>query len=270
MEVDVVSLITNQLPLIEDVVFAAVIILITWAIEHVVYRAIRQLGLSEDNNVPASSIFANIARVAIWIIGIAIALKTCFDYDVTGLVTALGVGGIALSLGLKDTLANLIGGLQVSLGRIVQPGQYIRVLSQEGCVHDISWRHTTIIDATGNEHLIPNSLINNNSLVDVGESADIHVPFLLPVGTDIAAFSDGACREVERALEGKLGPKGVRVAFVGEDELGSIKGNVVADILRAEAGAETATDIAFRALYPVLEGFHGDGEQAAEPGRSRL
>lgn len=252
---EIPQFIIDKLPLIEDVFGAAVIILITWVIEHVAYRAIRQLGMSENTRVPASSIFANIARVAIWLAGIAVALKTCFDYDVTGLVTALGIGGIALSLGLQDTLANLIGGLQVSLGRIVEPGQYIRVLSQEGRVRDISWRHTTIIDATGSEHLIPNSLINKNSLVDIGESVDVRIPFLLPVGTDIAAFTDEACRQVKNAFSGKLGPKGVSVKFVGEDELGSIKGNMVVDVLRSEFGSEGATDEAFRAMYPVVERY---------------
>ena len=40
---------------------------------------------------------------------------------------ALGIGGIAISLGFQDTLSNLIGGLQVSLLRIIKPGDNIEV-----------------------------------------------------------------------------------------------------------------------------------------------
>lgn len=252
---DLATFFADHLDEIQIVVTGIVIILVTWVCERVAYQAIRRIGLSENTVLPASSIFANIARAAIWLIGIGALLKSCFNYDVTGLVAALGVGGIALSLGLKDTLANLIGGLQVSLGRIVEPGQYIRVLSQEGRVRDISWRHTTIVDAAGAVHLIPNSLINNNSLVDVGESVDVRVPFLLPVGADIKAFSSEAREQVAAALKDETGPKGVRVAFVGEDELGSVKGNVVADVLREKVGAETAADQMFRAVYPVVQRF---------------
>ena len=248
------------------IAIGVIIVFVTWIIERMVYKAIIRLGRSDNNGIPASSIFANIARVSIWLIGIAILFKTCFNYDVTGLVAALGVGGIALSLGLQDTLSNLIGGLQVSLGRIVEPGQYVQVLGQEGRVRDISWRHTAIVDAGGNEHLIPNSLINKNSLINVGESVDVRASFVLPVGADIQAFSDEAAAAIEHALAGKLGTNGVRIRFTGEDELGSLKGNAVADVLRSASAPETATDLVFRALYPVLERYAGT--QDAQEGDS--
>ena len=52
-------------------------------------------------------------------------LSTCYGVDVSAAITALGIGGIAISLGFQDTIANLIGGLQVSLLRIIKPGDNI-------------------------------------------------------------------------------------------------------------------------------------------------
>ena len=40
-------------------------------------------------------------------------LDSCFGVDTSSLITALGVGGIAVSLGFQDTLSNFIGGLHV-------------------------------------------------------------------------------------------------------------------------------------------------------------
>ncbi|MGI6590270.1 MAG: mechanosensitive ion channel family protein [Eggerthellaceae bacterium] len=260
---DFFSTVNEQYPVAITIAVGVIIVFATWIIERVVYKAILRLGKSDNNGIPASSIFANIARVTIWLIGIAILFKSCFNYDVTGLVAALGIGGIALSLGMQDTLSNLIGGLQVSLGRIIEPGQYVQVLGQEGRVRDVSWRHTTIVDAGGNEHLIPNSLINKNSLTNVGESVDVRASFALPVGADIKAFSEEATTAISDGLSGKLGSNGVRIRFTGEDELGSLRGNAVADVLRSESSPETATDLVFRYLYPVLERY-SDAESAVE------
>ena len=58
------------------------------------------------------------------------------------------------SLGFQDTLSNLIGGLQVSLLRIIKPGDNIEVGSATGVVKDITWRHTTIRNGAGEEVLL--------------------------------------------------------------------------------------------------------------------
>lgn len=261
---DFIRMLNENYPWWMTIAIAALILFCTWVAERLAYRGISHIGQSSSTSFPASSIFANIARVCIWLIGIAILFKACFNYDVTGLVAALGVGGIALSLGLQDTLSNLIGGLSVSLGRVVEPGQYIEVLGQSGRVTDINWRHTTIVDAGGSTHLVPNSLINKNSLVDIGESVDARASFLLPVGTDIEAFSDEVLLRVKHEFSGQLGSGGARVVFAGE-ELGGIKGNVVVNVLRTEASAESGADRAFRAMYPVVRKYSGADVEPALP-----
>lgn len=84
----------------------------------------------------------------------------------------------------------------------MEPGEYIEVLGQKGRVTDITWRHTTIVDSDGDEHIIPNSLMNKNSLVSIGESEDRRVPFLIPVETDLDAFTQEVVATLQNALEG--------------------------------------------------------------------
>ena len=62
----------------------------------------------------------------------------------TTLFTALGIGGLAVSLGLKDTIANVIGGFGLMLGRVIQPGDYVKVAGITGTVKDINWRQTIV------------------------------------------------------------------------------------------------------------------------------
>lgn len=141
-----------------------IILLVVYIVSRLVTRFLRSVIKSNREVLPTGSILVNVARALIWFIGICIILDTCFGVNVSALVTALGVGGIALSLGFQDTIANLIGGLQLSLMRLVKPGDEIRVGTDCGVVKDICWRHTSITTKEGEIVIIPNSVINKAAL----------------------------------------------------------------------------------------------------------
>lgn len=174
---------------------AVVILAITAVIARLTRRFLRRvLEINEEKDLPSSSIFINIARGAIWVTGVCIMLSTCFRVDVSAAITALGIGGIAISLGFQDTLSNLIGGLQVSLLRIIKPGDNIEVGSSTGVVKDITWRHTTIKNSAGEEVLIPNSIISKTALT--------HLPPTNQVGLSIVVTTEGQhLDEVAKAIE---------------------------------------------------------------------
>lgn len=111
------------------------------------------------------TIYINLARVLVWILGIAIMLSVCFNIDVTALVAGLGIGGIAISLGFKDTIANLISGIQITSCKILEPGDYIEVGQYSGIVDDTSWRHTKIINLKNETVVVPNSVINSTCVI---------------------------------------------------------------------------------------------------------
>ena len=141
-------------------VVAALIILATAIVSAIVTRVIRRLMQVDGLPIPESSIIVNIVRIVIWVLGISIMLSACFNVHVNALLAALGVGGIALSLGLQDTIKNFIGGLQVTLMGIVHPGDHVVVDGVEGIVQDVTWRQTVVKDYDNNVHLIPNAVIN--------------------------------------------------------------------------------------------------------------
>ena len=139
--------------------------------------------LSHDNSpLPSSSIFINIARIAVWAIGISVVLSSCFGIDVSAAITALGIGGIAISLGFQDTLSNLIGGVQVSITGLVEPGDYIEVGGQRGVVRDVTWRHTSLETLSGERVVVPNSVINKSSLTHLPPLTKVVVPLLVTTG----------------------------------------------------------------------------------------
>jgi small-conductance mechanosensitive channel len=156
-----------------EIVAAVVVLAITIVAARYAVRLVRKLLSSDGAPLPSSSLIENIVRIAIWAVGGSFILSVCFNINVGGLITALGVGGVALSLGLQDTISNFIGGLQVTLMKIVKPGDHIKIGSTEGMVLDVTWRQTVVKDFENNVHTIPNSSINS------GEVEKIEPPHLV-------------------------------------------------------------------------------------------
>lgn len=146
---------------------AAVIALVTACVAHFLVRLVRKFLSRDGAPLPSSSIIEIIVRIAVWAVGGSILLSMCFGIDVGGLITAIGVGGVALSLGMQDTISNFIGGLQVTLMKIVQPGDHVKIGSTEGIVLDITWRQTIVKDFENDVHTIPNSSINKGEVEKV-------------------------------------------------------------------------------------------------------
>ncbi|MCX7984123.1 MAG: mechanosensitive ion channel family protein [Bacteroidetes bacterium] len=116
--------------------------------------------------LPSTSIIVNITRWTIYVLGALIILQT-MGISITPILTALGVGGLAVALALQDTLSNLFAGLHILLTRQIRPGDYIKLSSgEEGIVADITWRNTTIQQLANNLIIIPNSKLANTIVIN--------------------------------------------------------------------------------------------------------
>ncbi|WP_413200946.1 mechanosensitive ion channel family protein [Nostoc piscinale] len=105
----------------------------------------------------SASLISNLAKTAVFILGILIILQT-LGVAVTPLVTTLGIGGIAVGLALQDTLANLFSGFYLIISKQVRTGDYVKLdAGHEGYVTDITWRNTTIRELSNNVVIVPNS-----------------------------------------------------------------------------------------------------------------
>lgn len=112
------------------------------------------------NVFPSISLITNIIRMMIYILGALMVLQF-LGISVAPILTALGVGGLAVALALQDTLSNLFSGIQTIVSRQVKPGDYIKLsTNEEGYVEDITWRNTTIRSLSGNMIIAPNSKIS--------------------------------------------------------------------------------------------------------------
>lgn len=129
----------------------------TMIIAKVVSGLIKIKAAGSDAIIPSSSIVSNIVIVIIYSIGLLIILQSQ-GISITPVLTALGVGGLAVALALQPTLSNLFAGLQIISSGNFNRGDFIRLSTgEDGFIEDITWRSTTIRAASDHIIIIPNS-----------------------------------------------------------------------------------------------------------------
>lgn len=279
---DIISAVSGivRTPLFSSIAWAVALAAATLAVAKIAGRAVARILDHDSNPLPSSSIIINIVRAAILVFGASLILDSCFGLNTSSIMGALGVGGIAVSLGFQDTLSNLIGGLQVTFMGIVKPGDNIEVGAERGVVQDVTWRHTTIRDALGQTVVIPNSIISTTALVHLLPASRVSVPFTvqrtyptlveleasgavagtedadaararagMPVDLDeVSAEIVRAAREAARAVSPVT--DGPRVYFSEVGELG-IRGSVVL-VVEDAASCAAVADAVVRAVARVL------------------
>ncbi|MFF6998888.1 mechanosensitive ion channel family protein [Streptomyces sp. NPDC008313] len=142
------------------------ILVATITAARVVAGLVRSLAQSRSGVAGSATIFVNITRVVVLAMGFLVVLQT-LGISIAPLLTALGVGGLAVALALQDTLANLFAGVHILASKTVQPGDYIRLSSgEEGYVVDINWRNTTVRQLSNNLVIIPNAQLAGTNMTN--------------------------------------------------------------------------------------------------------
>ena len=108
----------------------------------------------------STTLVETVVRLLLLILGTTLVLQN-LGIDITTIVTALGISGLAVALALQDTLGNLFAGVQIIMSRQIRPGDYIALADgEEGAVTDIQARNTTIRTfPERNRVLVPNSIL---------------------------------------------------------------------------------------------------------------
>jgi small-conductance mechanosensitive channel len=193
---------------IQRVLTASIILSATVALARIAAGLVKFYSRKTETVLLSTSIFSNLAKSLVFLIGILIILQS-LGIPITPLLTALGVGGLAVALALQDTLSNLFAGLHIIASKQIRIGNYVKLdTGEEGYVQDITWRNTTIRTLPNNVVVVPNSklasaIITNYYLpqkemavlVQVGVSYDSDLEKVEKVTIEVA-------REVMREIQG--------------------------------------------------------------------
>ena len=232
---------------LDKVIVLVVAVAIALVIQRVVVRLMHKV--LDASNLPSASLFINIVRAVIWALVLLSVMRPVFGVDPAGFVAALGVVSIAVSLGMQDTISNIIGGISLMLSKSVQPGDYITVGGVTGEVTDVNWRSTTVLMRGGAEEVIPNSVLSKTALTRITSWSVGYcgVPIAVVPGANLDAVARECCEVAARELADLLDPAFetdvVFSAFSASGTQGEIRLHVLPDVVFS-----TAQDRLARAL----------------------
>lgn len=172
--------------LADKILISLLIISFTLVVAKIVGDLINVYVSGKDGAPQMSSLTQNVARWTIIVIGFVILLEK-LGISIVPIITALGVGGLAVALALQDTLSNLFAGFHITLSKQIRVGDYIKIDSgQEGYVFDIGWRNTEIKELSNNVIMIPNSKLSQ-AVVTNYYMPEKYVFISIPVGVDYSS-----------------------------------------------------------------------------------
>jgi small-conductance mechanosensitive channel len=156
----------------------------------IVRSALDALGRSN----PTLRSSAGLGRGATWVIGIsliALLVSDALGVSLAPVLTALGIGSLAVALALQDTLSNFFSGISLVTDRPFRPGDFIRIEGSgpEGYVEAIGWRSTRLRTLGDGVVVVPNATLAKSVLTNFATSN----PHLLKrLRVDVALESDVA------------------------------------------------------------------------------
>jgi small-conductance mechanosensitive channel len=104
---------------------------------------------------------ANIIKFSVIFVGLILILNQA-GIKLTPVLTALGIGSLAVALALQDTLANFFAGINILLSKQIARGDYIKLDSgQEGTIIEVNWRITLMKTISNTIISVPNSKLSS-------------------------------------------------------------------------------------------------------------
>lgn len=107
-------------------------------------------------------------KILVWGLGIVLAMNNA-GYNVGALLAGMGIGGLAMAMAAKDTIANVFGGITVFSDKPFKTGDRIRIDGHDGTVKEIGIRSTRIQTLDGPMVIIPNFKFTDTILENITE-----------------------------------------------------------------------------------------------------
>ncbi|MCK4738557.1 MAG: mechanosensitive ion channel family protein [Deltaproteobacteria bacterium] len=162
-------------------IYALIVFSVTLVAANISTRLFQRSVDSSEAKTQATGLSKTIIKFIILAIGFLIILNG-LGVSVTPLLTALGVGGLAVALALQDTLSNLFAGVHIIVERPLRVGDYVKLDSgEEGYVSDIGWRTTKIRKLGNNLIIIPNNRLAQSTITNFN-MPEKRMSLLIPVG----------------------------------------------------------------------------------------
>jgi MscS family membrane protein len=155
---------------------------ISWLVNFMVRRAVKRAQKSEGQmNIGVLPLLRTLIVFIVWGIAI-ISILSILGFNVGAILAGLGIGGLAIAMAAKETLADIIGGISIFISKSVRVGELIIFKGEKALVEDIGLQYSRL-RPNADEFLItvPNSLLAQSELVNVSQAPGYFVNIDIPL-----------------------------------------------------------------------------------------
>jgi len=193
---------------VDRVGLAAFLLSLTLAMSDFLTRLISSRAREFPGALPTTTLTQNLIRIAVVALGLLLILGN-LGIQITPILTALGVGSLAVALALQPTLSNLFAGFNMTLAKGVRIGDYVELENNvSGYVVDIGWRSTQIRELSNNIIIVPNAklaelVVKNYALPEAEQSVLVQVGVSYNSDLEhVERVTIETAREVLRSVQG--------------------------------------------------------------------
>lgn len=135
--------------------------LLSWIVEKVMTRLLDRAGPRRSLQI----FFRKMALIALWIIGVLVAATVAFpSITPAKLLSAVGLGSIAIGFAFKDIFENFMAGMLILLREPFRLGDHVSCEGIRGEVCEITVRDTRLRKVNGETVTLPNAMLFKNAV----------------------------------------------------------------------------------------------------------
>lgn len=160
------GLIDGFLAMLPRLLLAVVLVVLFYFVGRGVRALIRRRAQSSEDHRALELALGRLAEAAIILLGVLVAATAAFPgFSPADMISALGIGGVAIGFAFKDIFQNFLAGLLILVTRPFVVGDQIRFGDYEGTVEQIQTRATFVKTYDGRRAVIPNGELYTNAVL---------------------------------------------------------------------------------------------------------
>jgi len=151
---------------VPKILLAIVIFVVGYALIRLVLRMVNKAMSRSKHIDPTILPFVLTLSKIVLMVLLLLVCADSVDISVTPLITALGAVGVAVSLALKDSLANLLGGSILLVTKPFKVGDFCSIDGEEGYIDEIGFVYTALSTIDNKKIFIPNGQVTNATVIN--------------------------------------------------------------------------------------------------------
>ncbi|MBS1266814.1 MAG: Small-conductance mechanosensitive channel MscMJ [Candidatus Woesearchaeota archaeon] len=166
-------------------------------INYAAHRLIVKNRKIKSEDAAAVNLIKKLSIFVVWVVAFILLLSN-LGVNVTGLVTGLGIGGIAVAFALQNILADLFASISINLDKPFTIGDFIVIGDDSGTVKKIGIKSTRIKTLRGEELVVSNKELTETRIHNYKKMDKRRVSFEFAVASET---SDAKLKKIPKIVE---------------------------------------------------------------------